>query len=447
MTQQLRLSFVAWALVALVAPSSAAATAKNPCAAGKIKAASRKALCLAKLEADEAAKNVAPDPAKIQKCRDKLPTAFASLESKGGCATSGDAAAVEASVDQFVDELAAALDETDPPEPNLCEAAKIRAAAANTDCKLKIRAQRAANPRSPPNPFKQQKCRDRLAATFARLESKNVCNTIDDSDETDELIDAFVEVIDQLAPPLEASCSPVQAAVLHGAPELFLSSSRLALIRKGKVPCGHVENLNRASCAFLGDASGAWLESPQGNFALAGQAISRKGEPGGEYVIGSEIDDDLVTPCIEPSGGDFVGTSTGIELGGTCAYETYLSPRNALGYPLENYATREVCTSSLPHPDDPGPTFLGCHGGEGDPFYCCYTAQGAGLNDPCGRERDSSGVYLTGASHYCHVAPNDGVVWYAAKRPATRPFPPPAGVQLGTPLVWRPVSPLVGIAN
>ncbi len=27
------------------------------------------------------------------------------------------------------------------------------------------------------------------------------------------------------------------------------------------------------------------LESPQGNFARAGQAISRQGEPGGEYVV------------------------------------------------------------------------------------------------------------------------------------------------------------------
>ena len=181
---------------------------------------------------------MAPDPAKSSEVPGRLPDCLRQPGEQGRLARrQGDAAAVEASVDQFVDELAAALDETDPPEPNLCEAAKIRAAAANADCKLKISGARRGQPALAAESVQAAEVpRAARGQTFARLGERDGCNTIDDSDETDELIDAFVEVIDQLAPPLEASCSPVQAAVLHGAPELFLSSSRLALIRKGKVP-------------------------------------------------------------------------------------------------------------------------------------------------------------------------------------------------------------------
>jgi hypothetical protein len=210
----------------------------------------------------------------------------------------------------------------------------------------------------------------------------------------------------------------------------------------------HTEKITKAKCGFLGDASGAWLESSAGSYALAGQPISRKGEPDGEYVIASQMNADLSVPCIEPSGGDIAGFSTGIELGGSCAIEVFLSERNALGYPLENFATREVCTSSYPHPEligEGGPTLVTCSN-DGEPFYCCWTGEGAGLNDPVGRERGPNNFYLTGGAHYCHVSAGTLSV-FVAKRPKTTNAPPPLRIVKDSPLAWRPVSPLANIAN
>jgi hypothetical protein len=287
-------------------------------------------------------------------------------------------------------------------------------------------------------------------ATYAKLEDRGGCNTVGDATAVEASVDAFVGDIGQLAPVLESGCAPVQAATLHGAPELFLGNARLALIEDGKVPCLHTERITKAKCAFLGDASGAWLESSAGSYALAGQPISRKGEPDGEYVIASQLNADLSVPCIEPAGGDTGGTSTGTELAASCAIEAFLSERNATGYPLENFATREVCTSSYPHPEligEGGPTLVRCSDTEIEPFYCCWTGEGAGLNDPNGHERNAGGSYFTGASHYCHAAASGGVTVYAAKRPKTASAPPPIRIVKDSPLAWRPVSPLADIAN
>jgi hypothetical protein len=78
----------------------------SKCNAAKLKSAGKKAACLLGLEAKEATGSAA-DPPKMQQCHDKLSAAFAKNESKGGCATTGDAAAVEGRVDLFVDDVVA----------------------------------------------------------------------------------------------------------------------------------------------------------------------------------------------------------------------------------------------------------------------------------------------------------------------------------------------------
>jgi hypothetical protein len=84
----------------------------NKCQALKIKAASAKITCLLGLKA-KAAKTgniLEPlDPKKVTKCVEKFSTAFSKLEAKGGCVTSGDAGAVESTIDVFGDGIAAAL--------------------------------------------------------------------------------------------------------------------------------------------------------------------------------------------------------------------------------------------------------------------------------------------------------------------------------------------------
>jgi len=90
------------------------AVAQNKCAGAKIKAAGKKAKCLLDLEAKAAETGIAADPTKVQKCKSKLTSTFTKLEGKGGCATSGDAQAIEDKVDAFVADVAAELTEACP---------------------------------------------------------------------------------------------------------------------------------------------------------------------------------------------------------------------------------------------------------------------------------------------------------------------------------------------
>jgi hypothetical protein len=64
-----------------------------------------------------------------------------------------------------------------------------------------------------------------------------------------------------------------------------------------------------------GSASGEWLESPQGAFALVGQAISLAGIPGGAYVVAAKVSDTAPASCVE-----------GIRVGAPELLEMTLSP-------------------------------------------------------------------------------------------------------------------------
>ncbi|HEY2389041.1 MAG TPA: hypothetical protein VGK30_18965 [Candidatus Binatia bacterium] len=92
--------------------NAAGPPSSNKCQAAKIKAAAAKTSCLLGLKAKAAATGniLEPlDPAKVAKCLAKYATAFSKLEDKGGCVTSGDAAAIEGKIDTFVDGTTSAL--------------------------------------------------------------------------------------------------------------------------------------------------------------------------------------------------------------------------------------------------------------------------------------------------------------------------------------------------
>jgi hypothetical protein len=79
-------------------------TNPNTCESDKIKAAAKKASCKSALESKQASKGGTIDPAKVAKCEATFSKSFAKAELKGGCNTTGDAAAIEAKVDAFVDD-------------------------------------------------------------------------------------------------------------------------------------------------------------------------------------------------------------------------------------------------------------------------------------------------------------------------------------------------------
>jgi hypothetical protein len=181
--------FGALSLCLLVAAFAAdAAGAGTRCAGAKLAAVAKGSACLLALEAKEAKRGAAPDPAKLQRCRDKLAQAFARAESKPPCLTGSDAAALGARVDAFAFDL-----DTDLSLgiPNACQASKLRAASKSASCLLRFRGKEAAKD-AVPDAAKVQACRDKLAAKFAKLEAKPLCTTTADAPAIQDRIDAFV---------------------------------------------------------------------------------------------------------------------------------------------------------------------------------------------------------------------------------------------------------------
>lgn len=239
--------------------------------------------------------------------------------------------------------------------------------------------------------------------------------------------------------PCVSACAPKALLRVHGtSPSLVLGNARLARVEKGRVACLHIEDASKADCVFT-RKSGVLVETADGTFALAGQSISLDGRPDGPYVVAARVGEDDTVPCVEPTAKDSPGTAAGTELAGACVRETMLSPSNFnTAYPLVNFATREVCTSSNPHPD--GAPFTRMNGES-----YCYAGTGAALNDINGAERDETGAYLPDWMR-CHVIYNGQYEVPGAKRPATSGGWP-ARVNINSPILWRPVATSVAIAN
>jgi hypothetical protein len=211
--------------------------------------------------------------------------------------------------------------------------------------------------------------------------------------------------------------------------------------------------------------SGNWLRGADDKrYALIGQAISRDGTPGGDYVIGARVTygtpalsvsagtaavrEIPIVPCLGRSGRDMAATPAGTELNHDCYIETLNAEDNADCHPLRNVATIPVCTSSNPHPDD-----AQLISADAAANVYCYKGLGAGLNDVNGTDRGEDGLYYTGNEfgsenrfYPCHVVVSGGVEVIAAKRPSTKTFPRPQVLE-NTRLRWLPMVPGVSIAN
>jgi hypothetical protein len=234
------------------------------------------------------------------------------------------------------------------------------------------------------------------------------------------------------------TCEPVAVTATHGE-GLFVGNLQLGRVVNGKIPCAHSETAEVAECDFDPDHLD-WLESPSGRYVLMGQATSLSGAPG-EFVTAGQVSAERTLACIEPTAGDTTGLASAVTLSGGCMSELILTAANAARFPLENFTDLEVCSTDQVHPDahaggpDNTRCFLNQQSGQ---VNCCWRGEGAALNDRGGRERDRNGVYLP-EPHHCHMyMPTPSHALFVAKRPpSTGPGP----------IVWRPVSPLLIVAN
>ena len=113
----------------LAAATASAADPAATCAAAKRKAAAKKAKGKLGCAAKAAAKGLAIDGACLGGVETKFQTAYAKAESKGGCLTTGNANAVETTVDGCVGDVQAALAVPGGTLPqSACLAAKLKAA-------------------------------------------------------------------------------------------------------------------------------------------------------------------------------------------------------------------------------------------------------------------------------------------------------------------------------
>ena len=387
----------------------------------------------------------------------RLTDNFARQERTGECKTIGEAAAFKAFVDPAIADLAASLG-----EPGRSRCTKQKLLAAGVDAEDKFRCQARAVSQGAGMGIDTTcwaHAEEELADAFQQAERKGDCAAgTGDAVAIDDKIDVLVTKARSVISPAVSSCTPVEVTTVHG--DNFHGSSRLAKIENGTVPCMHVDDGTVATCRFSvsGQASGEWLEGPEGNFAKMGQALSLDGARGGDYVVAARVSD---VSCVEPTGMDTAGwVADGIELISDCMLEEAGFAFNTpiVSYAggffnfdpkyLINYTTREVCSSNdpavRPHPDlaEFVRTIVGR---DGNTAYC-YTGPGAALNDINGVERDAFGYYLH-EQRYCHMIVSGGYEAPGAKRPATRSLPAPGSVNTSTPIVWRPVNPNLNIAN
>ena len=246
-------------------------------------------------------------------------------------------------------------------------------------------------------------------------------------------------------PPVTSPCEPIPVADTHG--KGFEAYCRLAYVDHGTVPCLSVNTAKPRTCRFT-PRSGAWLESTTGAaYAMAGQPISPRGVPGGNYVVASRRSRKDPPPCMQDpnapnaSAADSAGAGATMELASACTVETFGSAKNASGLPMINYATKTVCSNTHDSLDQLTAQYMGSP----EPGVWCYKGAGAGMNDRNGTERYSNNTYMTG-SQRCHVAWSGGYEVYAAKRPSVITYPAPGRVDTKSPILWRPLT-SVTVAN
>jgi len=243
------------------------------------------------------------------------------------------------------------------------------------------------------------------------------------------------------APPAASTltCRTVAVDAVHGGP--IPGRSQLSQIVHGKVLSMN-PNTGTTSMVRFARHSGRWLRSPSGaRYAMAGQAISRDGRPGGSYVIAARLGSNRTVLCAKASALQVFAADTAAaepaatQLPASGVEETPGSSRNVARL-LENHSTQTICLTTPVHPDG-APRVS--HPSSG---IWCYRGRGAWLNDQYGTERQTPeapvyGAYFTDVIHTHRIVYNNAVV-PAAKRPNAKPN---GEAILNSPIAWRAYSP------
>jgi hypothetical protein len=307
------------------------AYAQSKCHAGKLKCVSKKKSCLLGLESKAYKTGIAPDPLKVQKCKDKF-GGFCELGAndglscdedsdcpggtcEGGCFTKledkvpvapdqpcpappGDAPALEAKVDAFVADVLSELDPTPGYSLNLCTAGKIKCVIKKDKCILGLYAKEAQK-NIPIDPLKLAKCSAKFGGLcdgganvdaichvdsecpgstceggcFTKLEDKVPslgCQTTGDSDELEAKVDAFdADVIDEIANGGAPGTCPTQIT--------FEGTSTNGVLDTGRTGQGHDSTVISDGMVTVNATCGVAVE-PCGVCSYSGPIDNAAGE-------------------------------------------------------------------------------------------------------------------------------------------------------------------------
>src|SRR5262245_59513487 len=155
-------------------PARAGGTPAQKCAQSKLKATGKKAAAQLKCYKKAVADGVGVDSECLDKAGAKFLIAFQKAEAKGGCATVGDAGAVEGEVDTFVAGAATALPGGATEEGRKCAASKLDATGKKANAKLKCHAKAAGGGLAVDSEC-LDKARAKFMAAFAKADDKGGC--------------------------------------------------------------------------------------------------------------------------------------------------------------------------------------------------------------------------------------------------------------------------------
>ncbi len=182
-------------------PVAAKPTPTQKCTAAKVKAAAKKLSAKLACYAKAATKNAPVDDECLGKAETSFRTAFSKAESKGGCITSGDATAVEAGIEAFVQSLATALPDGGTKDGGKCASGKRKAAGKKAMAKLLCYA-KSATKNVPVDAGCLGKAEANLEKAFSKAEKKGGCTTSGDAATVEDAVDAIVaQVVAQLTTP------------------------------------------------------------------------------------------------------------------------------------------------------------------------------------------------------------------------------------------------------
>jgi len=194
-----------FALTAVAALSAAAQTGPK-CSGAKQKAAGKKAGALLGCYSKAATKAVALDAACVMKADGKFTTAFGKSEAKGGCVTTGDAAAIEGKIDACAADI---NDDLYTSGEDKCAGAKIKAAGKKTAAVLSCYA-KAVSKGTPLDSGCIAKADGKLTSAFSKAEAKGGCNTTGDAAAIETKIDSCTaDVADDLTGPSTTTTTTV----------------------------------------------------------------------------------------------------------------------------------------------------------------------------------------------------------------------------------------------